>query len=219
MHSGDTGIEQHNLRYLISTHRRYEDATLPRIIKSMTEISGIPPEQILIVSGGCEELYDTTFHGIEYHGVTHNSFDHNGLIDVIDRRLKADYWFALHDTCEVGPRFYELSQAIDPSLEHISVSRVGWLNMGAFSQKFLEREADYVLSLRNCDKVRAIYTERGYLRLACSGHYGTGEIQGRGFSDTYGKGTQRLHLYMPGLDLHKYQANWKALEIPLVHDP
>jgi len=198
---------------------RYQAITLPRIVESLTQVCGIPSDRILVVSGGYSRAYDAEFYGIETHCVEHNSFDHTGLIDVIDRSIRADYWFALHDTCEAGPQFSNLSNKLDSEMEYISVSKAGWFNMGAFSHDFLMLESDYVLSLRNCDKVRAMFSERVYLRLASAGCYGSGEIKGLGFFDPYRTGTQRSHLYMPDLDLHKYQANWQALASNLALDP
>lgn len=199
-----------DIRYVISSHIKYVGVTVPRTLRSLTVDSGIGSDRILVVCGGARTATCMMVDGVEHRFVTHNSYDHTGLIEVVEKGERSPYWFALHDTCETGPEFRACSQDIDPSLEYTSAVREGWFNMGAFSWSFLQREADYVVSLRNCSKVQAILTERNYMRLARSGWYGSGEIRYLGFENVYGNGVQRSRLYIPGLDMFKYQANWQG---------
>jgi hypothetical protein len=199
-----------SIRYLVSSHVAYSAVTVPRALRALTRASGISPDRILVVCGGAAASERACIGGVEHRFVTHNSYDHTGLIELLDSGDRSEYWFALHDTCETGPEFEERSRKVDARHEYTSAVREGWFNMGAFSWSFLQREADYVLSLRNCTKVQAILTERNYMRLAESAWYGTGEIEYRGFEDVYGRGVRRSRLYLPDLDMYKFQANWQG---------
>jgi hypothetical protein len=78
--------------------------------------------------------------------------------------------------------------------------------MGLFSIEFLHEIRNYVLSLKNCSKLRAILSERIYPRMTHSGGYcpscGFGAIDHR---DVYGDKVIRRVLYYNDLDLYKYQ--------------
>ena len=38
----------------------------------------------------------------------HNSYDHTAIIEIIESNIESKYYFALHDTCEVGKNFSNL---------------------------------------------------------------------------------------------------------------
>jgi hypothetical protein len=113
----------------------------------------------------------------------------------------------LHDTTEVGSNFLNLIAKRGCTHDHIAIGDEGWLNMGLFSLKFITECKNYILSLKNCSKLRAILSERVYPKLTESSSY----CGRHGFSflahrDVYGDGVIRRVIYYPEIDLYKYQS-------------
>jgi hypothetical protein len=182
-------------------------ATLPVLLPSLIQRNGIDPRQITVVVGGADKVWDEVCDQVHYRYVTHNSFDHTGLIEVIESDLEGEYWCALHDTCEAGPRFYEAICTFDPDLEHTSIDRDGWMNMGVFSGDFLRGNAAYILSLKNCSKTRAMLSERLYMHMGFSGSIERTPYRIMGEKQPYPGSNLRKVIYFEAADLYKYMAN------------
>jgi hypothetical protein len=168
--------------------------------------NNIKPSDILVVVGGDDSEKTFAINGINYAHVTHNSYDHTGLIYIIESNCQHPWWWSLHDTVEVGPSFYKTVLDRGPANPHISIGEEGWLNMGLFSLDFLTQSKNYILSLKDCSKMRAILSERMYTRLTQSGFYAPRcTYQMKDHKDIYGDGVIRRIIYYPGIDVYKYQ--------------
>jgi hypothetical protein len=192
----------------ISTHRMYQDITLPRLLDSLVNINGISPSDIVVVSGGWDKESNCFENGITYYRVTHNSFDHNSIVHVVEKDLESKYWFFMQDTCNAGPYFYErlLSYPVG-DLEYMTVDGQGYLNMGLFSWEYLQNNKAYILKLKNCTKERAMLSEKIFMGLGKTGGFGDMYPTFVGYSDIYHTGTLRNICHYPAIDLYKYQAN------------
>ena len=91
---------------------------------------------------------------------------------------------------------------------------MGWLNMGLFKNSYLDRNKDYILSLKNCSKIRAILSERVYTRLEEFDFFvpDSNCIRMLENENIYKDNKKRNVLYYKGLDFYKYQS-YEALNI------
>jgi hypothetical protein len=193
-------------RFVISSHVSSVSRCASKLVNSLLKC-GIDARDILVVVGGSEAAFKDVRQGVEYAYVMHNSYDHTGLIYLTESEQDHPWWWAMHDTTEAGPEFYQKILAFGPKRPHVAVGGEGWLNMGLFSLSFLQEARHYVLSLKNCSKLRAILSERVYSNLTRSASYAPKD----GFTfldhrDVYGDGVIRRVIYYPALDLYKYQS-------------
>ena len=202
-----------DIKFVINTYINQNKYIYEKLIKSLIG-NNIEPKNIYLVIGGCEEE-KIEFDLVNCHYVKHNSYDHTGLINVIEKNINSDYWFVLHDTCSVGPNFY--SKLLKKSFsEHNPILEEGWLNMGLFSQRFIEQNKQYILSLRNCDKMQAILSEKMYPRLGKSSYLNSKhEYDLQSTFDVYGDGVERSVVYFPEIDLYKYQTYYHNSDISI----
>lgn len=193
----DTGKDGFYLKIAISSHVSTKQKTLPILLKSLAEAQ-IDEADILIVIGGSPKEYIERKHGILHSYVTHNSYDHNALIDIVEKDWGGDWWWIMHDTIKVGPKFKDKVLAFGAKANYISALRYGWLNMGLFSRKAINDMRGYILQLKNCNKMQAILSEKLYPRMSDSLYYDIVEkIDFPYLGDVYGDGVERQVMYMP----------------------
>jgi len=198
--------ESFDIKFAISSHVSTQKKTLPVLLKSMVE-ANIDKENILVVVGGAEEQHIERKNGILYSYVTHNSFDHNSIIDVVEKDWGGEWWFFLHDTTKAGLKFKEKLLKIGPKANHVAALKDGWLNMGLFSQDALRSMKNYILQLKNCNKMQAILSEKLYTRMSDYTYYDIVEqINFPYYGDIYGDGIDRQVMHMPTIDLYKFQS-------------
>jgi len=85
---------------------------------------------------------------------------------------------------------------------------MGWLNMGVIDQSFIKTNSNFILSLKNCSKIRAILSERTFTRLG-DFDYLVPNYKSHRFIENeniYGDDKQRTVLYFNDLDFYKYQS-------------
>lgn len=202
-------INKDNTKFIISSYISSYKNTLPKLIDSLNR-NNIPENNIISVVGGCE--YKNRENNIIF--TNHNSFDHTGIIEIIESNLNSKYWFALHDTCEVGPNFYQYLTKYKITKPYIALTEMAWMNMGIFSDQYIKNNKDYILSLKNCSKIRAILSERVYSRLDDYSWFGLQKDYQRirDCKSIYNDEKKRDVLYFPFLDLYKFQS-YDALKV------
>jgi len=208
----DDGSE-FRINFAISTHVSTEHITLPVLLPSLYKDNDIPKENILVVVGGAKKDRLEKKDGILYSYVSHNSFDHNAIIDIVDKGFGGEWWFTMHDTAKAGPNFYKKVLKYGPSADHICVLDEGWLNMGLFSRRFLQQIRPYIMNLKNINKMQAILSEKLYPRMVKASCYDSVPnmvIMEKG--DIYGDNVERQVLYFSLIDLYKYQSFHYASE-------
>ncbi len=129
---------------------------LSRLIHSLQK-NHIPPEDILVVFGNSSHIYIQK--NVDYYelGVLHNSIDFTALIGVIEHVYSLvdhgftlpDYWFYLHDTCEVGETFYQklISSINDCDTKPLTYKKS--MNIGLYKYIFLLNHKDRILKMRS----------------------------------------------------------------------
>jgi hypothetical protein len=204
-----SSIDCTNTKFIISSHISSYKITLPKLIKSLMR-NNIREENIFVVVGGAEKEYIEN----QYYFVSHNSYDHTAIITIIEKNLKSDYWFVMHDTCELGPDFYKLLKQFKIKHNYTALTEMAWMNIGLFSNKFIKNNDNYILSLKNCSKERAILSERIYSRLDDYGWFGLQKDHQRirECKNIYNDDKKRDVLYFPFLDFYKFQS-YEALRV------
>lgn len=203
----ETATTISDINICISAHESDYSIVVPPLIQSLRS-AGARPENIRLVCGGYDRPQDREFCGVSMHCVDHNSYDHTAIIDVAEKEPRGSWWFALHATTKVGPKFLKSVTRFGFQHDHIAVLRNGWLNMGLFSRRFIRRNTDYILGLKNCNKMQAILSEQIYPRLCREyAYYDTvPSMQILEKGDAYGDGIERQCLYFKSIDLYKYQS-------------
>jgi len=196
-------INNSNTKFLISSHVATLDKAAKKLRNSLLN-NNISEENIIVVCAGSnrKEKIENVYY------TNHNSFDHSALIEIIEQNLYSKYWFVMHDTCEAGEKFYSLLSKIPISKKYYGMSEKAWLNMGLFSQDFINENKNYILSLKNCNKKRAILSERVFSKLGKTGFFGLqADVQTfRNCKKIYNDDKKRIALYFPYLDFYKYQS-------------
>ena len=202
-----------NFKIVISSHINSYQKIAPIFIESLFR-GGLSPKQILLVIGGNEYKSNSLFLECETVFVEHNSYDHTGLIEILESNHSSDYWFSSHDTCIAGNNFVSFLNNYKPKKDYVSMTDMGWLNMGLFKNTYLERNRKYILSLKNCSKIRAILSERVFTRLEDFDYFVPDHNCMRTLENEniYKDDKKRNVLYFKGLDFYKYQS-YEALNI------
>ncbi len=202
-----------NFKIVITSHIKSYQTTVPLLINSLTR-NNFDSEKILLVIGGNENKSESTYLNCQAVFVDHNSFDHTGLIEILEGKHKSDYWFSSHDTCIAGPNFIKFLRNYKPKKDYVSMTEMGWLNMGLFKNSYLERNKEYIFSLKNCSKIRAILSERVFTRLEDYDYFirDNNCIRSLENENIYNDDKKRNVLFFKGLDFYKYQS-YEALNI------
>ena len=202
-----------NFKIVISSHIKSYQKTVPLLINSLTR-NRFDSKKILVVIGGNETRSESTYLDCQTVFVDHNSFDHTGLIEILEGNHKSDYWFSSHDTCIAGPKFVDFLSNYNPKKDYVSMTDMGWLNMGLFKNSYIERNKKYILSLKNCSKIRAILSERVFTRLEDYDYFIKDHncIRSLENENIYNDDKKRNVLYFKTLDFYKYQS-YEALNI------
>lgn len=195
-----------NVKIAISSHVSTQHKTLPILLGSLSD-ANVPSENILVVIGGSDSDKIEKKHGIIHSYVTHNSFDHNATIDIVEKGWGGDWWFVMHDTTKAGKAFYQRLNKIGAKAEHVAALKGGWLNMGLFSRQSLKDMGDYILQLKNCNKMQAILSEKMFTRMTEYDFYDIVEqIDFPFYGDIYGDGVERQVMHLTNIDLYKFQS-------------
>lgn len=213
------------MKYLINSNIDYYETTRPIIVNGLLA-AGASPEDIIFVVGG-------TGHGRYYvlkektHILvlaSHRSIDYTALISVLELGMESDYWFAMHDTCAVGPEFIKKLLALPlTGPTRALLPRVA-MNIGTYSHQYLLSIREKLMEVKNTNlsvegmafwKNWQIHHEDFFLRPITD--YYTDVRQLSGPTDVYKNGTQRLIEYYAVLDFYKFKANWDGIKSQYVH--
>lgn len=139
------------IKICVNSTKNYSEKTLPIIIPSLID-SGIDPEDIFVFEGGHDKrsvIKKDTYTLIQ---TDNNTIDLTGLIDIVENELESDYWFYIHDTCKVGPKFKELLYNIPESFpDKIALTVHPSMNIASYKYSYLMRYKDKLLKVKNKD--------------------------------------------------------------------
>jgi hypothetical protein len=139
------------IKIAIATNKNFYLQTLPIILKSLRS-NGIEDKDIFVFNGGFDEEVLELIDNIQYYKLKQNSFYYSPLIHICEKNLESDYWFLIHDTCKVGPRFKELLYNIPKNNpEKIALKAKPAMGIGLYKYDYLLSVKDKLLSIKNTD--------------------------------------------------------------------
>lgn len=209
-----------NIKIGIASHKYYKSKTIPILLQSLIEC-GINQSDITIFISGYNSFNQYTENEINYRELNFNSFELSPMIDIVENKLIAEYWFLLHDTCKVGKEFKNKLYNIPKSKpEKIALKRFPSMNIGLYSYDYLLTYAEKILKMKNIDysysSIQSCKTwhinNEDYLLWRNGGEpliYHNGGPNIVGIENWYGADTTRIIEYYSGLDLYKNKANWQ----------
>ena len=210
------------MKIVINSHIR-SDIARNHLLESLRQYKEYIGYEFIIVIGGYYDIpnYDISVEdNITYIKANHNSIDFTGLITLAELYSNDihEYYLYLHDTCKVGPQFFEkLSKIQIDNISSIHLTRYPSMNLGIYSQKLINLNKD-ILSQLKCIKNEDIprFKNKG---LEEEDILFKNDPNTKTFddhcnriitdpSDYYNTGTMRIVEYYSNLDLYKIKANW-----------
>jgi hypothetical protein len=209
-----------NIKFSISSHKDFYTTTYPIVVKSLLN-SGVPAEDIYFFIGGYKEnkLIENE-DKINLFNVDHNSIDFTGLISIIEFNLKADYWFLLHDTVYVGPKFYNFVSTFNyDECDVVKLDLGVSMNIGSYKQSYINSIEGNILEFKNTDysiesiqkcKKLAVSTEDVFFQTNNHLIYNRTPRRIEGPINFYkiNKDSLRIIEHYDDIDLHKIKLNW-----------
>lgn len=204
----------------VASNIKFYKKALPVLLTSLKE-ANINNSQIHIFIGGFPEYKFEKKDDYNIHFINQNSYEYSPLIEIVEKELKSQYWFLIHDTCKVGPRFKELLYNIPDSLpEKIALKEHPSMSMGLYRYDYLLSLKEKLLAIKNTD-----FSEESMIKWKDWGVYNEDYIMFKtpptpswypakktmitqGVENWFGTDTLRIVEYYPGLDVYKNKANW-----------
>lgn len=239
------------LKFLINSNKNNEHIVLNKLINSFynqnTNDYIIENTDILVIFGGCDKIFFEKRQKYCVLGVTHNSIDFTALIAVIEHIyslvdnnfLLPDYWFYLHDTCELGPSFLKLLRPHVDTLylynyytKPLTYSKS--MNIGIYKYTYLFNKKNVLLQLKTSDypSIEEVqyfkkigvqfediifkddYDESGYKHSCTPQNFKDRYVDFENKKIIYdNSNVLRITEYFPVLDFYKYKANWELKNI------
>jgi hypothetical protein len=210
------------INFCISSNRDFYEKTLPVLLPSLLG-QGFSPDNIWVFVGDETAEFGPleTKYNVRSYRVPIRAFEFTGPLAILDYFADPDrYWFLLHDTCHVGPRFRELLEAQEHTGEHLSLGyRDGVNNMGVCMTSYIAQKRAQLDAYRSYaldrlqDLKRKIIAEEGTFfgsntRGLCSGSQ---LMHNAPDSLVYGTEGRKVE-YWVGLDLYKIKSNYYIKE-------
>jgi len=206
----------------VSSNNKFVQKTYPIVIGSLIE-GGIDSKDIYIFNG--YDLDDNkqnilnNYYGVNFFNLDYSCFEINSMLGILDNKLdNCDYWFMLHDTCTVGPRFKECIYNFDyGDAPTVRIFKYGTANLGAYRYQHLYNNRDSIYWFKNnflnftVKRMKwEVVMKEDFLHTP-QYHYG-----GDSYRATLEPflGSIRRCEYFEHLDLKKYKANYVGVSDP-----
>lgn len=214
------------IKICVNSTKEYSEKTLPILIPSLIN-SGINSKDIFVFEGGHYKRTVTKTDAYNLIKTDNNTIDFTALIDIVENELESDYWFYIHDTCKVGPKFKELLYNI-PRIrpDKIALAYIYSMNIGSYKYEYLLKHRNRLLEIKNQDysrdgiqrcKLWGVYAEDYMLhQLTDSRTYVYNpHISNHSVLDNinwYDTNIKRRTEYHPKLDLYKSKSNFNGIK-------
>lgn len=207
------------IKIAVASNIKFYKHTLPIVVPSLIE-RGIDKDDIHIFIAGFNEYRYVQEDGLHYHYLDHNSYEYSPLIEIVDKNLESKYWFLIHDTCKLGPKFKELLYNIPEGATKLALKTKPAMSMGTYSYKYLLSVKEKIMSIKNTD-----YSEESMIRWKNWGvpnedwilwmtepaaliYNNDDSWRVTEYENWYNTNTIRRTEYYPSLDLYKNKSNW-----------
>ena len=202
--------EEVKVDYILSSTYKWYKQTLPIVIDSLLK-SGISPEHIRVYVSNSPQEGVELYRECYLKFVLHNSFDYTSFIEYVDEeRPGVEFFFSLHDTCEVDVDFRKKVESFNRDFDavYLTDSFRGICNFGMHRKSLLKEKYKEVKSLKNCSKTRGVQVE-GFMFRGTNCYCYPGEEIVVTPGSPYKGGTNRICEYYKHVGLKKYKANWE----------
>jgi hypothetical protein len=208
------------IKIAIASNVNFYKMTLPIIIPSLIE-NGIEKSDIHVFIAGYNSYRYELNDDIHFHYLDHNSYEYSSLIEICDKQMISKYWFLIHDTCKVGPKFKELLYNIPNNYPpKLALKSRPAMSMGTYSYEYLLSQKEKLFGIKNKDyseesmnkwKVWGVPNEDYIMWLSSPipliyNNNDSWKVVDN--ENWYGTGTIRRTEYYPSLDLYKNKSNW-----------
>lgn len=137
------------IKIAVATNINFYTHSLPILINSLLD-AGINKKDIFIFNSGFPENKSEIIDGIQHYYLNQNSYEYSPLIEIVSMELESDYWFLIHDTCKVGPKFKELLYNIPDNLpEKLALKTWPAMSMGSYRYDYLLSIKHIILPIKN----------------------------------------------------------------------
>ena len=216
-------ITKKQIKIAVGTNKNFYEKTTPVIISSLLE-AGVDKKSIVVFNAGYTSRRSIKRSGIRHIELDHNSFENSAFIDIAENEMESDYWFYLHDTCKVGPKFLELLLAAPNGVDKIALRKFPSMSIGLYSYKYIIECRDILLKIVNRDyspealmreKLWGIKNEDYILWLNLPEKtlvYPNSQRQVVDSNNWFGTETKRITEYHQQLDLYKSKSNWHSYQ-------
>lgn len=216
------------INFAIATNNKFENLTVPVILSSLIN-NGIELDSIHVFAAGYEQYEYMDMGYYHYHKLDHNSFEYSPLITIVEKQLESEYWFLIHDTCQVGPKFKSIVYSIPESKpEKIALTVTPSMSIGSYRYDYLmtDEVKNKLLAIKNTDYSEKSMTDwkfwgvdaEDYIlhKTAPPAQYYSPELlrpHGQDFvvvdyNNWYGTNVTRRTEYFRSMDLYKNKSNW-----------
>lgn len=214
-----------DFKIVINSTIKYFDIACVKLIDSFCKhFPAYPKNNIYVFLGGGDPhqgYLKSADADINKYIIPHNSFDYNSHISILDLELQFKYFFYMHDTCIVGPKFLESISNYNPDHLCKPIVDIASMNSGMYNRELLEKNREHLMSARNIDysesgiqisKKYNVANENYLFKNNFSEVYGNKPAHLSNYRNYYGTNTDRLVEYYESIDLIKFKANFQHRE-------
>lgn len=213
--------DETKLKVAINSCAEYLEMTLPKMIKSLRKL-GLKREQIYIFIGSAPELSITEKKDYILVSLPFNGIDFNSYAGILQTGIRSDYWLMVHDTVLFGKKLLN-KIPVNRQFDYLPLthdSRKPSMNMGVFSQAYLERVREVIFSYvqykptkEDLQRLKKHIVETEDV-LMPEMHQALNKTSRKYFGviDFYGTGSPRLTEFYPDISLIKLKSNWQLAE-------
>lgn len=208
------------IKVAVASNIKFYKLSLPIVIRSLIT-NGIPPEDIHIFIAGLENYKFSIHENISMHELDHNSYEYSPLIEIVEKKMVSDYWFLIHDTCQVGNNFKKLLYNIPNNKpDKLALKSFPSMSIGSYKYEYLLDCQNKLLPIKNKD-----YSDASMMRWKQWGvpnedyilwktdpkpiiYNNTDTWSVVDYKNWFGTNTARRTEYYASLDLYKNKSNW-----------
>ncbi len=214
-------LSEERVKIAVGSNKFFCEKTLPICLPSLID-SGIKRSNIIVFIAGYSKRNSYFRDGIEFIELDHNSFENSAFVDIVENDLKSDYWFFIHDTCKVGPKFKNLMLNVPPNAEKVALRKWPSMSIGLYSDRYIKKYKNKLMKIKNKnydenilmkEKLWGIPNEDYILWLEepentfIYKNYGMQVIDNENW---FGQKTKRITEYHKNLDLYKNKSHWQT---------
>lgn len=216
-------LDDMDVKVAVGTNKNFCAKSLPIVLKSLRD-SGVARSQIVVFNAGFDKRSDYTKDGIRHIELDHNSFENSAFIEIAERDIESKYWFFMHDTCRVGPRFKSLMLDVPKGAVKVALRTWPSMSIGLYDHNYITKHRERLVKIKNKnyskevllrEKLWGIPNEDFLLWLQepeLTIIYRNWSKRSVDNNNWFGGTAKRNTEYYPHLDLYKNKSDWHSYQ-------